>query len=228
MAARTRRRGKDPVTKAADAAAYPFKVRSKLEAFVRPTARVLGAVGIAMLVGCAVLAARAPEEWPSELSPQRLPVYVMISLATASLLGWTFVHDGQTRIRRAVGKPVSLVAFAIVPIALAYLGFVGPTRVASWGGPPPWHWTWTFVKWYGPTLVVLSLVAFVTWKARGRYGRGAWFLFLVAPYAALLAFLVFGIPLPGIDEAHHATLVSLGGWSVALQLALAFFVGGKD
>ena len=214
------------MTKAADVAAYPFRVKSKVEAVVRPTARVLGALGIAMLVGCAVLARRPREEWPQELAKERLPVYVMISLATASLLGWTFVHDGQTRIRRVVGKPVSLVAFAVAPIVFAYLDFVGPTRVAAWGGPSPLHWTWTLVRWYGPTLVVLSLVAFLSWKSRGRFARGAWLALLVAPYAALLAFLVFRVRIPAIDEARHETLLALGGWSVALQLALAFLVGG--
>jgi hypothetical protein len=221
-----RRRAKDPVSKAAKVAAYPFKVKSRFEAFMRPAARVVGALGVAALVGCAVLAQRPAEEWPDGLSPDRLPVYVMVSLTTASLLGWTFVHDGQTRIKKLVGKPISLVAFAVAPIALAYLGFVGAARVASWGGPGPAHWLWTMVRWYGPTLVVLSLFAFLTWKGRGRFARGAWFAFLVAPYAALLAFLVFGFRIPAIDDARHETLLALGGWSVALQLALAFFVGG--
>jgi hypothetical protein len=75
-------------------------------------------------------------------------------------------------------------------------------------------------------MVVASLVAFVTWKSRGRYGRGAWFVFLVAPYAALFAYLVLGLRFEAIGEARHATIVALGSWALALQMATAFFVGG--
>ncbi len=220
------RRSKNPVTKAAQVAAYPFAVKSRFEAFIRPTARIVGALGLAMLVGCAVLARTPAEEWPRSLDPARLPTYAMISLAVASLLGWTFVHDGQTRIARAVGKRLSLVLFAVVPISLAYLGLVGAERVAALGGPPTTHWTWTLARWYGPACVVASLAAFLTWKSRGRFDRGAWFALLVAPYAALTAYLVFNWRIPGIDDAHRAALRSLGSWALALQLALGFFVGG--
>lgn len=224
--ARKSRRAKDPVTAAARVVAYPFQVKSRIEAFVRPAARVAGAAGIAMLVGCAVLSGTPREEWPRALDPSHLAVYVMISLAVASLLGWTYVHDGQKRIRRAIGPSISLVAYVVLPIGLAIAGLVGAERAAAVGGPPPWHWFWKLVHWYGPTLVVASLVSFLTWKSRGRYGRGIWFTLLVAPYAALLGYLVFGLRIAAIDDAHHETIRSLGSWSVALQLALGFFVGG--
>jgi hypothetical protein len=224
--ARRSRRSKDPVAKAAKAVAYPFQVKSRFEAFLRPTARVVGAIGIAMLVACGVLAETPSSEWPARLDPSHLPVYVMVSLVVASLLGWTCVHDGQVRIRRAIGKTASLGAFVILPISFAILGFVGAQRLAPLGGPPPWHWFWQLVRWYGPGLVVLSLVSFITWKSRGRYGRGAWFVLLVAPYAALFAYAVFGVRIEAIDEAHHTTMRALGTWAVAIQLAMAFFVGG--
>ncbi len=220
------RRSKGPVTKAAQIAAYPFQVKSKFEEFIRPTARVLGTAGLAMLVGCLVLSTMPHEEWPKALAPSRLPTYVMISLAVASLLGWTCVHDGQTRIRRAIGKQISLIAFVALPIAFAYLGLLGAARVATVGGPGPGHWFWTLVKWYGPACVLASLAAFLSWKSRGRYARGAWFAFLVAPYAVLMAYLVFGFRFPSIDDAHQSALTSLGSWALALQLTLGFFVGG--
>jgi hypothetical protein len=225
---RRRARAEDPVTKTAKAVAYPFRVKSKLEAFIRPAARVVGALGLVLLVGCVVLWRLPAEQWPRGLVRERLPTYVIVSLAVASLLGWAFVSDGQKRVRRAVGRPLSLALFVVVPIAFAYLGFVGPARIASWGGPAKAHWIWTLVRWYGPVVVVASLVAFLTWKSRGRYDRGAWFALLVAPYVALLAFLVFGVRFASIDEAHRAALTTLGSWAVALQLTLGFFVGGRD
>jgi hypothetical protein len=220
------RRKKSTVTKAAEVVAYPFQVKSKFEEFIRPTARFLGFVGLAMLVGCLVLSTTPREEWPAHLAPARLPTYVMISLAVASLLGWTCVHDGQTRIRRSIGKQLSLILFVALPIAFAYLGLLGAARVATVGGPGPGHWMWTLVRWYGPTCVLASLVSFLSWKSRGRTMRGAWFAFLVAPYAVLLAYLVFGFRFPSIDDAHHEALTSLGSWALALQLTLGFFVGG--
>jgi len=174
-----------------------------------------------------VLSTTPHEEWPKALVPSRFPTYVMISLAVASLLGWTCVHDGQTRIRKAIGKQISLISFFALPIAFAYLGLLGAARVATVGGPGPGHWFWTLVKWYGPACVVASLVVFLQWKSRGRYARGAWFAFLVAPYVVLLAYLVFGFRFPSIDDAHHAALTSLGSWALALQLTLGFFVGGE-
>ena len=71
--ARRSKRQPDPVAKAARAVAYPWKVKSKFEAFLRPAARVTGAVGLAMLAGCAVLWKTPREDWPAGLVPERLP-----------------------------------------------------------------------------------------------------------------------------------------------------------
>jgi hypothetical protein len=224
MARRTKR-SKDPVTAAAEVVAYPWTVKSRIEAVIRPSARVAGAAGIAMLVGCAVLSETPAEEWPDWLSPERLPVYWMVSLAVASLLGWTFVNDGQKRIKRSIGAKVSLWAFVVLPISFAILGLIGAHRFASVGGPGTEHWFWKVVRWYGPVLVILSLVAFLTWKSRGRYGRGAWFVLLIAPYAALFTVLVLHVRVGPLEDAHAATIRALGTWAITLQLALAFFVG---
>lgn len=229
MARRRRRSKKDPLVKAAKVVAYPWKVKSRFEGFIRPAARVAGALGMAMLAGCAALSQTPEEAWPGLLLPaSRLPVYWMVALAVASLLGWAYVNDGQKRIRRAVGPALALCLFVIVPIAFAILGFAGERNVAQFGGPGPGHVLWILVRWYGPAMVVTSLAAFLTWKSRGRSGRGVWFALLVAPYAALFAYLVVGFHLPGMGEMHHETIRSLGSWALALQLALAFFVGGGD
>jgi hypothetical protein len=223
---RRSRRSKDPVTQAAQVVSYPWRVKSKVNDFIRPAMRVLGVAGLGMVAGCVVLWSTPAEQWPRWLDPGLLPVYAMISLSVASLLGWTFVNDGQTRIRRKIGAQASLWAFVILPISFAIAGFIGAARFAAVGGPPPWHWFWDVVHWYGPLLAVASLWAFLSWKSRGRFARGAWFGILVAPYAILLAFLVFGLPITQVDAAHHATLRSLGTWAVALQFVLGYFVGG--
>ena len=207
---------------------FPWRLKSRFQAFIRPAARAAGAAGIAMLAACGVLAETPAGEWPAALDPARLAVYGMISLATASLLGWTFVHEGQKRIERAIGERVALAVFVLLPVAFAIADFIGAADMETMGGPGPAHWFWRLTHWYGPALVVLSLAAFLTWKSRGRSGRGVWFALLVAPYAALLAYLVFGLEVPGISDAHRVTTLALGSWAITLQLALAFFVGGGD
>jgi hypothetical protein len=219
------RRAKDPVTQAAQVVSYPWRVKSKVNDVIRPSMRVLGVAGLGMLAGCIVLWTTPPEHWPPALEPSLLPVYAMISLSVASLLGWTFVSDGQTRIRRKIGPTASLWAFVILPISFAIAGFIGAARFAAVGGPAPSHWFWSVVHWYGPVLAVTSLWSFLSWKSRGRFARGAWFGILVAPYAILLALLVFGLRITAIDEAHHTTLRALGTWAIALQFALGYFVG---
>ena len=223
---RRSRRSKDPVTDAARVVSYPWRVKSKVDDFVRPTMRVLGVVGLGMLAGCIVLWQTPPEQWPPSLEPRLLSVYAMISLSVASLLGWTFVHDGQQRIRKKIGRRTSLVVYVILPISFAIVGFIGAARFAAVGGPSSSHWFWTVVHWYGPVLAVTSLWAFLSWKSRGRFSRGAWFGVLVAPYAILLAMLVFGLRFTSVDEAHLTTLRALGTWAVALQFVLGYCIGG--
>ena len=223
--ARRRRRREDPVATAAKTVALPFRVKSKIGEAVRPTARVLGALGVGLLVGCGVLALTPPDAWPRGLAPRLLPVYTMVSLTIASLLGWCFVSDGQKRISRRLPESVAAFAFVAMPIVCAILGLFGERVVTSMTNA---RWPWHVVHWYGPVLVVLNLVAFLTWKSRGRSGRGVWFALLVAPYAALFAYFVFGVRISGIDGVHHTTLAALGSWALALQLVLSFFVGGGE
>lgn len=206
--------------------AIPWRVKSRVEAVVRPAARVAGFAGVALLAGCGLLWMTPAPDWPASLEPSHLPIYALISLSVASLLGWTFVEEGQKRIVRRLPRGVALAAFVVLPIAFAILGFVGAARVARFGGPLPSHWIWKLVHWYGPVLVVTNLAVFLAWKSRGRTGRGLAFALLVAPYAVLFAYLVFGVHVAAIDDAHHATMATLGSSAVALQLALAFFVGG--
>src|SRR5688572_11886163 len=124
MASRFRRAKKDPVGTAAKAVAYPWKVKSRVDRFLRPAARIAGAAGVAMLGACAVLTGTPAEQWPQALSRDLLPVYWIVSLAVASLLGWTFVADGQKRIRKRVGATAALALFLVCPIAFAILGLV--------------------------------------------------------------------------------------------------------
>jgi hypothetical protein len=221
----TDRERRGAVGSAARAVTLPFRVQSRVQAVVLPMARVFGAFGILMLLGCGVLAWTPASNWPSRLSPQLLPIYLMVSLTMASLLGWTFVNDGQARIARWMPKPVAALFFVVLPVICAVLGLVGEEFVRSYAGPDR-PWVWLVVHWYGPVLIVLNLLAFHSWKSDGK-GNGVLFFLLVLPYLALLCFLVFGVRIEALDSVHRTTLAALGSWALALQLVLAFFVGGS-
>ncbi len=204
--------------------ALPWTVRERVDAVLRPGARVVGALGAASLLACAVLWTTSDERWPPGVRRHDLPVVAFGSLLAASLLGWSFLSDGQKRVRRGVGRPVAAALYLVLPIALAALSLVGPTRMGAIGGPGPEHVLWTALRWYGPVLVSLTLVAFLRWKSRGRTGRGLWFAALAAPYALLLLYFAMGVRLLPLSEPLERTLASMGAWALALQLALAYFV----
>jgi hypothetical protein len=213
---------------AARAIAYPIRVQARVYRVLRRTAGIVGAIGVAMLVGCAVLARTPAEEWPRTLDPAHLPVYVVLSLSVASLLGWAYVQEAQDRIESRLGRIVSIAVFVVLPLVFALAGLLGPARVAQVGGPAPGHWFWTLARWYGPAVILASLVVFVRTRVlRGKF-HGIVFGLLVLPYVVLTAYLVFGLSFGGLDAAHHATMQALGTWAIALQLALTVFVGSRD
>jgi hypothetical protein len=212
--------------RAVRAATYPLRVITRIYRFVRTAARVLGWLGILLLAACWLLAVTPDQGWPGWLDPTHLPIYVSLSLVLACMLGWAFVEEGQEHIERAVGAVVSVALFVVLPVACAALGVLASNPFGIGWGPPPTHWVHPLARWYGPSLVVVSLVVFLRRKSRAGRARGVWFGLLVAPYVALFAWLVLGVRVGGLDEAHEATVHSLGAWAIALQLALAFFVGG--
>ena len=202
-------------------------IPKRIDERVRPFATWLGWLGTAALAGCGVLAAMPDAEWPDGLIRARLPVYVTISLVAASLLGWAYMQQGQSRIERRVGRRAAFWLFVALPIAAAVLGIVEDKAPLGPGARASWSTLFSIARWYSPAAIVASVAAFMSAKARRSTSHGIAYTLLFAPYAVLLAALVFGFHFPWIDEPLHDTLGALGGGAVALQLALAWFVGGS-
>ena len=197
----------------------------RLDAKVEPVAAAIGWVGVVAIAALAVLAFLPDDTWPFGMERARLPIYGTIALVLASLLGWTFMQNGQARIERRIGRRASLWAFAILPLVAAIVTFA--VEHAFVAGAT--HGTWSVVvltaRWYAPTAVVVSVAAFLSAKS-GRRRTLLVYVALLAPFGALVLALVFGFRLPFIDASLHETLRSLGSGAVALQILLAWFVGG--
>lgn len=221
-----RRKTKGLTGAARTALTLPERLRRALV----PFAFWIGWLGVAGLIGCGVLALTEPESWPAALEPDRLPLYAVLSLCVASLIGWGCVQDGETRVRRTVGRPTALVLFVVLPLACAAVSFLDTHLL---GGAiaerPGGAWVLAFARWYTPALVAISLVAFLSWRTRPRQriyvSRGAWFVVLVSPYALLLAVLLFDLPAPWVEEPVEDTLGTLGESSVAAHLIVGYFLG---
>lgn len=224
MARRTKISGAARVGRAlADAAAIP----KRLDDHVRPVATWIGWSGTAALGACGVLYAMPDEDWPGGLTRARLPVYVTIALVAASLLGWAYMQQGQQRIERRVGRRAAFWLFVALPLAAAAIGIVEDRAPLSAETHASWAAVFRVARWVSPAAIVVSVAAFMSSKARRSAGHGIAYSLLFLPYAVLLAALVFGFHLPWVDRPLHETLGALGGGAVALQLALAWFVGGS-
>lgn len=222
------RRSKPVAARVGAAVVDAATLGKRLDDRIRPVAAAIGWAGLAALAVCAVLASTPPERWPATLAPARLPVYVTLSLVAASLLGWAYMQDGQARIERRIGRRAAFVLFVALPLVAAGISLVeeratlAPETRAEWGA------AFAVARWYAPAAVVVSLVAWFRARNAGaahrRALRTAGRVALVAPYAVLLAALVFGFRLPWIEQPLRETLGVLGGSAVALQLVLAWFI----
>lgn len=213
-----------------DVASIPKRIDDR----VRPFAQAAGWAGVVALAACFALRGAPAEDWPFGLGPRDFPVCATVSLVAASLLGWSFMQEGQARIERSLGRGPSLALFVFAPLAAAAAGWaehradLAPATRAAWSA---WF---VAAKWYSPAVVVAGLAAFFARRTVRGSGvsvrRALWYGALLLPYAALLSALVFGIRFPTPDGALDATLRetlgSLGGGAVALQIVLAWFVGG--
>jgi hypothetical protein len=205
-------------------------IPKRLDERVRPFARALGWAGIAALAGCAWLRVAPHEDWPAGLEPRRFPVYVTVALVAASLLGWAYMQEGQARIERRIGRRAALAVFVFLPLGAAVAGWVDDRVALAPETRASWATTFRVARWVSPALVVASLWSFFAGKAVRASGlhvpRAIGYGLLLLPFVALLGALVFGFRFPWIDEPLHETLTALGGGAVALQIVLAWFVGG--
>lgn len=204
-------------------------IPKRLDETVRPFATAVGWAGVVALAVVSVLPLLPREDWPFGLVPERHAVYATVTLVAASLLGWAFMQEGQSRLERAVGRGWALTLFVFLPLAAAVAGIVedraelAPETRAAWSG------TFAVARWVSPAIVVASLVAFFTKKAVRSRGvhvpRALGYGLLLAPFVVLLCALVFGFRFPWIDASLHETLGALGGGALAVQIVLAWFVG---
>jgi integral membrane sensor domain MASE1 len=139
------------------------------------------------------------------------------------------MQKGLGRMRRTVGWTVGGWLFVGLPMACAAYGFLagaGYVDPAGLGGDTGV----LFARWYPPGLVAASLLAYVTAKARvgheGQSKRSAYFTLLVAPYALLMAYLIFKFEAPWLDDSLEDSIHALGEGAVVAQVALAFFCSG--
>lgn len=207
----------------------PLTVREKVNGWLLPGAYLLGAVGLTALLGCLAVWILPEGSRPDQVDADELAFATVLSLLFASLLGWGCMQKGIGRIRRTIGWTVGGWCFVGLPMAcalfglLANKGYVDPDAV---GGES----ALLFARWYPPGLVAAGLLAYVTNKTRvgenGQSQRGVYFTLLVAPYALLMAFLIFKFEAPWLDDSFEDTIHGLGEGAVVAQVALAYFCGG--
>jgi len=227
---------------AGGAVAGAQSARERLNTFLKPIAKGVGFGGLGALAGCFVLWAIREELWPPFLDPDHLPVYVMVSLVAASLMGWGCMLDGLVVLRRKVGWKLGGWLFVLAPLVCAVFGLlagqevIAPGEWGQWGG-----WALVVATWYTPLVVTACLLAYFLTEADLRDGdrkrvakRSAWSLLLIAPYAFLLAAMVFGVDPDFLElelelEDHlEDTVEELGSWAIVLQVAFAYFLCGAS
>lgn len=203
--------------------------RERLNKGLLPIAYVLGGLGMTALLSCSVLWLLGDNR-PEQVETDGLLAATVVSLLFASLLGWGCMQKGLGRMRRKLGWALGGWFFVGLPMACALLGLAAAKEwapVEDWGGGPA---LLVFARWYPPTLVFASLLAYVTASSRvgekGSKQRGFYFSLMVSPYALLMAYLVFQFEAPWLDDHLEETIHSAGEGTVVAQVALAYFCGG--
>ncbi|MBE7490928.1 MAG: hypothetical protein HS108_04125 [Planctomycetes bacterium] len=208
-------------------------LKRRFDAAARWLAWHVGWAGAVALTLCGLLWLAPAESWDgvAGLRASHWPVYAMVALMTASLLGWSFVEAGQDRIEHRVGKGVSAVLFVVLPV-FCLACTLWPGALEREIGPDRGHPLWLAVRWYPPLLTMLCAAVFLTWKSRPRrrvyWDRGAGYALLLAPYALLFAVLELGVRWQWLSDAHGRTLSELGSAAIVLQIVAAFVIGAAD
>lgn len=209
------------------------RTKRRFDEFVENVAWYSGWCGLALLLACGLLWLIPHDLWDGTLSlrDDRLPIYTVVALMLASLVGWGYVNSGEDRIRRRVGRPVDLTLFVILPLVCILAGLLQGWLADQTGMRPPDHPFWLFVRWYPPLIVAVSALAFLLWKSRPRkrlyFDRALGYALLLTPYALMFAFLELQLRLDWINQPMQETLNSLGRYSLSAQLIVAYFVGGE-
>ena len=204
--------------------------RERLNTFLVPLTWWAGWVGVALLLGCAVLYWLPFEKWPPELKPGRWGFYAGGSLVLASFLGWSCLQEGMSVLRKPFGELIGELLFAALPLSCALLsfalgrGWLLPTSL------PAQPWSGLVIAWFPASLLALSCVTFVLGRARLREEGGTarvflWALVLV-PYGLLTLALGFGLESPLLDGHLRSTLKELGWGTLGMQVGVAYFLCG--
>jgi len=208
-------------------------LKRKFDAGVRTFAWYAGWLGAVSLALCGLLWLAPPSSWDGAagLRAENWPIYAMLSLITASLLGWSFVNMGQDRLQKRLGKSVSAVLFVILPL-FCLANTLWPAALESEIGASHSHPVWIFIRWYPPLATIGCAAVFLSWKSRPRkrvyWDRGAGYALLLAPYALLFAVLELGVHLDWVSAAHRETLSKLGNLALVLQIVVAFFISAGE
>ena len=208
------------------------RAKKSFDGLVQAVAWYSGWVGFGLLLLCGLLWLLPIETWDGVLALQadRLPLYTLIALLMASLLGWRLVNFGEDRLKRNFGRHVNLVLFVILPVACILAEWLQAHVTDATGMQPPNHPFWLFVRWYPIVLISVCAVVFLLWKSRPRkrvyFDRGVGYVILLTPYALLFAFLELGLRLDWLDTHMRETFSAAGQYTIALQLIVAYFIGG--
>lgn len=186
-------------------------------------------MGLLALVGLLWLIPHSVWDGTLGLRAERLPVYTMVAMLLASLVGWLYVNKGEDRIKKQLGRHVNLALFVVLPLACMAAGLLQDwlMRQTDW---PQGHPFWLFVHWYPSLLVVVCAAVFLAWKAKPRkhvyLDRGLGYTLLFLPYALLFAFLVLRVRLDFVGESMQETMAAMGRYALVGQLVIAYFIGG--
>ncbi|MHC4840678.1 MAG: hypothetical protein ACYTDT_06885 [Planctomycetota bacterium] len=188
----------------------------------------VGWCGVGLLFACCLLWLFPVDWWDGwlGLKGNDMPIYFVICLSFASLVGWRYTVIGQARLQNRLGKLPSQIALVWLPIACLLCGFLRNSTLSGINSTG----FWAFVFWYPLSVVLFSLAMFLLWRSKPRrnvyWDRSARYLLLMTPYLAL--FLVMAVDIGNWWTDHYIkqTLQTWGQSAIIIQLVIAYFVGG--
>ncbi len=209
-------------------------LKRRFDAGVRSFAWYTGWVGAAGFALCGLLWLAPQSAWDGTLGlrASQWPVYAIVTLVAASLLGWSFVNIGQDRLEKRIGRGLSALCFVVLPLFCLANTLWPAAMTSEIGTDHRHHPVWLFVRWYPPLVTMTCAGVFLAWKSKPRkrvyLDRALGFAVLLAPYAILFAVMELGVHLDWLDESRRRTLDALGSAAIVLQIVVAFFISATD